>query len=242
MPQIYSRNEPRTRTLSSASSASTSTSLEPINADDSIVLSDLIRSGEASRLRRRGAMRIDHGTSCSWNGRAGIPISTSTCPLNQTCISAAQPLCATRGGASAQGAMDRTRQVRWLNRRRTPPERCTRSYVARRRQLRVAQMNSSRLSPPCCRCTHHRKRRRRKTLRSGARGAAQSCTRAPPRARGSAYGRRAAQRPSPLWLWTPATLTRARLPRWCAVNAAVSTKASAVLFGTFLISYCSCGI
>lgn len=28
--------------------------------DDGIVLSDLVRTGEASRLRRRGAMRIDH--------------------------------------------------------------------------------------------------------------------------------------------------------------------------------------
>lgn len=35
------------------------TPLRPIDADDSIVLSDLLRSGEASRLRRRGAMRID---------------------------------------------------------------------------------------------------------------------------------------------------------------------------------------
>ncbi|KAI0089352.1 hypothetical protein BDY19DRAFT_945435 [Irpex rosettiformis] len=33
----------------------------PIDADDSIVLSDLIRTGEQSRLRRRGAMRLDHG-------------------------------------------------------------------------------------------------------------------------------------------------------------------------------------
>ena len=33
----------------------------PTDADDSIVLSDLVRQGEASRLRRRGAMRLDHG-------------------------------------------------------------------------------------------------------------------------------------------------------------------------------------
>ena len=33
---------------------------EPLDADDEIVLSDLVRTGEASRLRRRGAMRIDH--------------------------------------------------------------------------------------------------------------------------------------------------------------------------------------
>ena len=31
-----------------------------VDLDDSIVLSDLLRTGEASRLRRRGAMRIDH--------------------------------------------------------------------------------------------------------------------------------------------------------------------------------------
>ncbi|KAG6863883.1 hypothetical protein C0991_002360, partial [Blastosporella zonata] len=30
------------------------------DADDSIVLDDLVRTGEASRLRRRGAMRLDH--------------------------------------------------------------------------------------------------------------------------------------------------------------------------------------
>jgi hypothetical protein len=33
------------------------------DADDSIVLSDLVRTGEASRLRRRGAMRLDHSIS-----------------------------------------------------------------------------------------------------------------------------------------------------------------------------------
>jgi len=33
----------------------------PTDADDSIVLSDLVRQGEASRLRRRGAMRLEHG-------------------------------------------------------------------------------------------------------------------------------------------------------------------------------------
>ncbi|KAF9779420.1 hypothetical protein BJ322DRAFT_1129764 [Thelephora terrestris] len=33
---------------------------ESSDVDDEIVLSDLVRTGEASRLRRRGAMRIDH--------------------------------------------------------------------------------------------------------------------------------------------------------------------------------------
>ncbi|KAG7447825.1 uncharacterized protein BT62DRAFT_930871 [Guyanagaster necrorhizus] len=60
MPNIY-----RTRTLSSPSYPPEPDANDPgptpIDADDSIVLSDLVRTGEASRLRRRGAMRIDHG-------------------------------------------------------------------------------------------------------------------------------------------------------------------------------------
>ncbi|KAF8887262.1 hypothetical protein CPB84DRAFT_1948683, partial [Gymnopilus junonius] len=39
--------------------SSSTASPQLIDADDSIVLSDLLRTGEASRLRRRGAMRID---------------------------------------------------------------------------------------------------------------------------------------------------------------------------------------
>jgi len=67
MPQVYSQTSPRpTRRIrssssasasSSSSSSSSSTAMRPTNADDSIVLSDLVRSGEASRLRRRGAIR-----------------------------------------------------------------------------------------------------------------------------------------------------------------------------------------
>ena len=47
----------------SSQSSSSSNSSDPTitDADDSIVLSDLVRTGEASRLRRRGAMRLDHG-------------------------------------------------------------------------------------------------------------------------------------------------------------------------------------
>ncbi|KAJ3486859.1 hypothetical protein NLJ89_g11772 [Agrocybe chaxingu] len=68
MPQIYPlmpRSEPprrsRSYSASSASSSSSSSSYpQPRDADDTIVLSDLLRTGEASRLRRRGAMRIDH--------------------------------------------------------------------------------------------------------------------------------------------------------------------------------------
>lgn len=50
MPQIY-HHPPRIEEESSSESS---------DADDEIVLSDLVRTGEASRLRRRGAMRIDH--------------------------------------------------------------------------------------------------------------------------------------------------------------------------------------
>ncbi|KAF4613522.1 hypothetical protein D9613_007946 [Agrocybe pediades] len=73
MPQIYTQLQPRhqvarrrsssssshsSSSSSSSSSNSTSTAVRPTDADESIVLSDLVRSGEASRLRRRGAMRM----------------------------------------------------------------------------------------------------------------------------------------------------------------------------------------
>ena len=75
MPQVYyPQPEPeprRRRSTSSASSASISSdstgSIRPTDADDSIIISDLVRTGEASRLRRRGAMRIDHGAINSTN-------------------------------------------------------------------------------------------------------------------------------------------------------------------------------
>ncbi|TFK24700.1 hypothetical protein FA15DRAFT_406043 [Coprinopsis marcescibilis] len=52
------------RRRSSASSTSSSTMSRPTitDADDAIVLSDLVRTGEASRLRRRGAMRLDRNS------------------------------------------------------------------------------------------------------------------------------------------------------------------------------------
>ncbi|KAH6908141.1 hypothetical protein BKA70DRAFT_1072358, partial [Coprinopsis sp. MPI-PUGE-AT-0042] len=45
-----------------ASSSNLSLEARPLNTDDSIVLSDLVRTGEASRLRRRGAMRLDRNS------------------------------------------------------------------------------------------------------------------------------------------------------------------------------------
>ena len=59
MPQIY-RRQPLRRVQSQSVPQPTVT-----DADDSIVLSDLVRTGEASRLRRRGAMRIDHNSARS---------------------------------------------------------------------------------------------------------------------------------------------------------------------------------
>lgn len=50
MPQIY-HHPPRLEEEASHESS---------DEDEEIVLSDLVRTGEASRLRRRGAMRIDH--------------------------------------------------------------------------------------------------------------------------------------------------------------------------------------
>ncbi|KAF8801591.1 hypothetical protein BYT27DRAFT_7174064 [Phlegmacium glaucopus] len=93
MPQVYhSRLESRRRrSTSSASSSSTSTvstgSMRPTDADDSIVLSDLVRTGEASRLRRRGAMRIDHGAITSTSSH---PYAT-TRPPSPTMIIADRP-------------------------------------------------------------------------------------------------------------------------------------------------------
>ncbi|KAI0722499.1 hypothetical protein C8Q76DRAFT_615719 [Earliella scabrosa] len=65
MPQVYRRHSdynprpslvPRRR----SSMAPPGPGPQPTDADDSIVLADLVRTGEASRLRRRGAMRLEH--------------------------------------------------------------------------------------------------------------------------------------------------------------------------------------
>lgn len=89
MPQIYNRiptpptvtERHRSSSVSSTSSSSSSSSLSdtprPTDVDDSIVLSDLVRTGEASRLRRRGAMRLDHGHH---NAHGYTPRETSPTP------------------------------------------------------------------------------------------------------------------------------------------------------------------
>ena len=58
MPITYRR---RTPSFSDAESDLENIAPPPPDADDSIILSGLVRTGEASRLRRRGAMRLDHG-------------------------------------------------------------------------------------------------------------------------------------------------------------------------------------
>jgi hypothetical protein len=92
MPQIYNRTPTpptvterhRSSSVSSASSSSSSLSLSdtprPTNVDDSIVLSDLVRTGEASRLRRRGAMRLDHGHHNALGYTYNAPRETSPTP------------------------------------------------------------------------------------------------------------------------------------------------------------------
>ncbi|KAL4243756.1 hypothetical protein ABKN59_010483 [Abortiporus biennis] len=78
MPQIYDLNRRHSSFQQSSSSSSNTTRPHPPrrtttilpppqregpeirDVDDSIVLSDLVRTGEASRLRRRGAMRLDN--------------------------------------------------------------------------------------------------------------------------------------------------------------------------------------
>src|SRR3954447_15364031 len=63
MPIIYHNRSSSNSSDSMSSSASSADLTSPTvtDADDSIVLSDLVRTGEASRLRRRGAMRLEHG-------------------------------------------------------------------------------------------------------------------------------------------------------------------------------------
>ncbi|KAL4266218.1 hypothetical protein AB1N83_003665 [Pleurotus pulmonarius] len=55
MPRDYRRRHSNGDSLSESESFA-----ESIDHDDSIILSGLVRTGEASRLRRRGAMRLDH--------------------------------------------------------------------------------------------------------------------------------------------------------------------------------------
>ncbi len=82
MPQIYRRHseylprpplEPRRRSTIAPRPQVT-------DADESIVLSDLVRTGEASRLRRRGAMRLDHGAPRPILNPPVLPVSPTSPP------------------------------------------------------------------------------------------------------------------------------------------------------------------
>ena len=77
MPQVYDP-QPGTRRARSTSSASSTSSVS--TAD---LLSGLVRTGEASRLRRRGAIRIDHSaiTSSSSHPYTTLRPGSPTTPL-----------------------------------------------------------------------------------------------------------------------------------------------------------------
>ncbi|KAL1726392.1 hypothetical protein EV714DRAFT_219368 [Schizophyllum commune] len=64
---------PKTKSSQQRRNAAAHTTHDFIDADDSIVLSDLVRTGEHSRLRRRGAMRLDHGLHTHAMARTAAP-------------------------------------------------------------------------------------------------------------------------------------------------------------------------
>ncbi|KAF7968233.1 hypothetical protein HWV62_31559 [Athelia sp. TMB] len=64
MPQQYRPvRQPTLRPQSQPQPPTPRSQPQLTDADESIVLSDLVRTGEASRLRRRGAMRLDHAVA-----------------------------------------------------------------------------------------------------------------------------------------------------------------------------------
>jgi hypothetical protein len=75
MPQVYRRHSEQIQRASPEPRRRSSLAVSPqlTDADDSIVLSDLVRTGEASRLRRRGAMRLDHGGATRPNANSTLP-------------------------------------------------------------------------------------------------------------------------------------------------------------------------
>lgn len=81
MPQVYRRHSdynPRTPVVPRRRSSMAPPGPQPTDADDSIVLADLVRTGEASRLRRRGAMRLDHGPTAPT--RVPLPSASTAGP------------------------------------------------------------------------------------------------------------------------------------------------------------------
>lgn len=61
-------------------------SVQLTDVDDSIVLSDLVRTGEASRLRRRGAMRLDHNAMNTQRYTGGTTPPTIIVPTSPSWI------------------------------------------------------------------------------------------------------------------------------------------------------------
>lgn len=126
MPQIYSnisRNEAAPSIPTVASPASSSplvlTEFTDSESDDSIVLSDLVRQGEASRLRRRGAMRLDNSHLTSHNfgpgpgtARSGISAGTSNNATAAT-VTGGYPNRATSPTAASFVLVEREGWVGW---------------------------------------------------------------------------------------------------------------------------------
>jgi hypothetical protein len=72
----------------------------PVDADANIVLGDLVRSGEASRLRRRGAVRLDHA-------RAAQSVSISSVSTSRPAVSSTIHPSRFYGYASSSGQHSR---------------------------------------------------------------------------------------------------------------------------------------
>ncbi|KZT06453.1 uncharacterized protein LAESUDRAFT_812728 [Laetiporus sulphureus 93-53] len=75
MPQVYRRRSEYVQRPPPAPRRRSILTPQPVDADDSIVLSDLVRTGEASRLRRRGALRLDHGQGDAVRAALTVPSS-----------------------------------------------------------------------------------------------------------------------------------------------------------------------
>jgi len=89
MPQVYRRHSEHAQRPVPEPRRRSSLAPQPTDADDSIVLSDIVRMGEASRLRRRGAMRLDHGLPRPSSGV--IPPLSASIPSPRVFVAPPEP-------------------------------------------------------------------------------------------------------------------------------------------------------
>lgn len=84
------------------------------DADDSIVLSE-VRTGEASRLRRRGAMRLDHGLPAAERPFSFNPPGTATSMTTANVTGSDGAVSGTEGRQQWQpsGALSRPTSSQW---------------------------------------------------------------------------------------------------------------------------------